>query len=141
MAMEVGGKKGGAMHDINVTPMIDVLLVLLIIFMVIVPQTPHGLSALIPQPNKNKKQNQAVINRTIVVTINAQRQVAINQNPVSINDLQSKLVEIFRTRNERVMFVQGDPGLPFAAVAQVIDIGHGADVDKIGLIPKALAAQ
>jgi biopolymer transport protein ExbD len=140
MAMAVGGK-GGPMSDINITPLIDVLLVLIIIFMVIVPRTPHGLSALIPQPNKNEKQNQAVLERTVVVTINAQRQVAINQTPVAINDLGTRLVDIFKTRATRVMFVQGDPSLPFEAVAQIFDIAHGANIDKIGLIPKKLEAQ
>lgn len=140
MAMAVGGK-GGPMSDINITPLIDVLLVLIIIFMVIVPRTPHGLSALIPQPNKNQKQNQAVLERTVVVTINAQRQVAINQTPVAINDLGTRLIDIFKTRATRVMFVQGDPSLPFEAVAQIFDIAHGANIDKIGLIPKKLEAQ
>jgi biopolymer transport protein TolR len=140
MAMTVGGK-GGPMSEINITPLIDVLLVLIIIFMVIVPRTPHGLSALIPQPNKKKQENQAVLERTVVVTINAQRQIEINQTPVSVNDLGSRLVDIFKTRATRVMFVQGDPSLPFEVVAQVIDIAHGADINKIGLIPKQLQAQ
>ena len=140
MAMVVG-KREGPMSDINITPLIDVLLVLIIIFMVIVPRTPHGLSALIPQPNKNEKQNQAVLERTVVVTIDARRQIAINQQPVTINDLGSRLVDIFKTRATRVMFVQGDPSLDFADVAVVIDIAHGANIDRIGLIPKKLEAQ
>jgi len=139
MAMTAGGAKGGPMNDINVTPLIDVLLVLLIVFMIIVPQTPHGLGALIPQPNKNQKQNQAALQRTVVVSIDATRQIKINQTPVTLQDLGSRLDDIFKTRNERVIFVNGDPNLPFGAVAQIIDIAHGVDIDKIGLITKQIA--
>ncbi|HUY14728.1 MAG TPA: biopolymer transporter ExbD [Terriglobia bacterium] len=137
MAMAVGNK-GGTMGEMNVTPLIDVLLVLLIVFMIIVPTIPNGLGALVPQPNKNAKPDPSVLARTIIVIVDANRQVSINQTPVAISDLGARLVDIFKTRNDRVIFVKGDPSLPFSVVAQVIDIAHGAEIDKIGLITKAL---
>src|SRR5881409_3952610 len=121
MGMDVGGEKGGALSSPNVVPLIDVLLVLIIIFMVITPLTPKGLDALVPQPNPNTQKNEEVISRTIVVSIDAQRRVKINQDFVDIRMLGSRLEDIFKTRNDRVMFVSGDPSLPFGEVAQIID--------------------
>ncbi len=139
MAMAVGGNKKGPMVDMNVTPLINVLLVLLIVFMVITPLTPKGLDAIVPQPGpKDAKVDPEVLAHTIVVTIDAGRHVKINQDPVDIRELGSRLEKIFESRSDRVMFIKGDPTLPFSDVAEVIDISHGAGLDKIGLITKAL---
>lgn len=145
MAMSMGSA-GGNMSEINVTPMIDILLVLLIIFMVIVPVTPKGLDALVPQPPKNPQQQQSNNDRTIVVQVLYRPGQApaykINDTDVVHSDLLAKLTEIYANRAERVMFVRGDDDVNFAYIADVIDIGKAANVDHIGLMtPKIQEGQ
>jgi biopolymer transport protein ExbD len=139
MSMAVGAEGEGAIADINMTPMIDVLLVLLIIFMVITPLTPKGLEALVPQPNEDEDHQEPPDNvRTIVVSVNADKSIMINRDPTRLDILEDRLRDIFKTRAERVMFVRGAPSLDFHEVAEVIDISKGAGVDRIGLLTEQI---
>jgi len=138
--MQTAGSGDGPRADINVTPLIDVLLVLLIIFMVITPLTPKGLDALVPQPPKNPQQQTNVDERTIVVQILRNRALKINQEDVTLDRLQGRLEDIYKTRAEKVAFVKGDENLTFADVATVIDKVHAAGVDKVGLITARIEA-
>jgi biopolymer transport protein TolR len=137
MGMTSNGSKA-VNAEINVTPLIDVLLVLLIIFMVIVPTAARGLDAVIPQPAKSTEQ--VALNTPIVVQVlgDNERGVSYKINEVSFakDDVGAKLAAIFAGRSEKTMFVKGDAGLEFSAVAAVIDSGHRAGVENVGIITR-----
>ena len=133
MAMNVGGG-GGLQSNINMTPMIDILLVLLIIFMAISPVHPKGLETLAPQPPPPNTPPPPENDRNVVVQIAKDGSIKINQEDSNWDKLESRLVDIFKTRAEKVVFIKGDPDLEFQLVARAIDMAHGASIDKVGLM-------
>ncbi len=134
--MSMGGKSGkGASSDINITPFIDILLVLLIIFMVIQPMIQYDLEARVPQKLPDELPEDLIIKSdAIVVSIDRQGAYRINQDPVRFNNLGSRLFEIYSSRANKNMFILGDVDLAFDDVVRVIDIAKGAGVGDIGLL-------
>jgi biopolymer transport protein TolR len=129
--MAMGIKHGKA--DINVTPMIDVLLVLLIIFMVI-PEHSVGLDVQVPQPTED--QGRLLPPQDIVLTVLGGGKVRIDQSDLDIADLPGRLRDLLRRYTAGVAFVKGENELDFAQVAEVIDVAKGAGWKRIGLVPK-----
>jgi biopolymer transport protein TolR len=138
MAMTADSGKRGMSSDINVTPLIDVLLVLLIIFMVIVPVTPKGLGTLLPQPSRNDESIPDTIVLSVLHAANSQVTYKINQDDVAKSELQQRLTAIYANRADRVMFLKGDDEVPYAEVAEAIDLGHSAGVDHVALMTPKL---
>jgi len=140
MGMEVGSKKG-SIASMNVVPLIDILLVLLIIFMVITPLTAKGLEALVPQPAPpNPQQKQDIEAKTVVVQVLENNQLKINEDNADWDSLGPRLNDIFKLRAEKVAFVKGDDNVVFAQVARAIDVMRNSGIDKVGLITAKLEA-
>jgi biopolymer transport protein TolR len=135
MGMNVGGKKG-AMADINITPYIDILLVLLIIFMVITPIRQMDLDVKVPQTSNDT--GGPPDPSVIVVSVGEAAQIAVNQEPTNIGDLGAKLQEIYAKRANKNMFVSASAKLPYGDVVHVIDIAKGAGVQDIGLLTEEI---
>jgi len=119
--------------QINMTPMIDILLVLIIIFMVITPLTPRGLEALLPQPAIPGREPPASA-QDIVLTVRDDGTVYLNQEPVKLANLGERLSHLFQAAPDHAIFVRGGSDLEFRAVAEVIDIAHGAGLSRVALM-------
>jgi biopolymer transport protein TolR len=132
MSMSVGG----GFHqkaEMNVTPLIDVLLVLIIIFLLVQPQLSHGLKASAPESSDQKT---SAPRDDVVITVFGNRTVRLNQESVALEDLDVRLKDVFKNAPNHVIFVRAGKDLDFQYVAEVIDIAKGAGLERVALMPR-----